>query len=157
DIRMNDTQHPELRLAANLDRATIARVYAGARRVHIAPILARECAERLIHELMHEVPWQVHLNSGSRPINLQAAGFEQLSAEERNKFLSAVYANATQGFQYLYNSFPISDYHARGEHRSLYVMRLYEFLNSAPFLDFVREITGARDIALADAQATLYK
>ncbi len=38
----------------------------------------------------------------------------------------------------------------------MYLMAFYEFLNSTPFLDFMRAATGVSDIAFADAQATAY-
>lgn len=153
---MTDTP-PPLHLAAGLDRRSIAGVYARSGRVHIAPILLRECAEQVLRELTEKLAWQLHLNNGDKPVNVQGAGFEELNPAERDKFLGAIYANATHRFQYLYNSFPVSDIYERGEQRSLYVMRVFEFLNSAEFLDFVRDVTGARDITFADAQATLYR
>ncbi len=148
---------PPMRLAADLDRRQIAPIYARAGRVHIAPILAQGCAERLLAELIHEIPWQLHLNDEARPINLQGDGFDRLDEADRRRFLESVYANAARRFQYLFNSFPVSDAYIRGEHASRYVMRAYEFLNSAEFLDFIRDITAARDITFADAQATLYR
>jgi SM-20-related protein len=148
---------PVMRLAARLDRDGIRTVYARAGRVHIAPILAPGCAEQLLHELTTGTPWQLHLNDGARPINLRGDGFEALSAQDRQKFLQSVYASAAQRFQYLYNSFPVSDLYERGEQRSMYLMRLHEFLNSDDFLGFVREVTAEPDIRFADAQATLYR
>jgi len=68
-----------------------------------------------------------------------------------------VHASAGRRFQYLYDSFPISDVYERGEGRELYVMRVYEFLNSPEFLDFARRVTGVASIALVDAQATRYR
>jgi SM-20-related protein len=147
---------PRIHLASGLDRRSIAGVYARCGRVHIAPILSRECAEHVLHELTQNIPWQLHLNHGDRPVNLQGASFDALPPAQRDRFLSAIHANAAHRFQYLYNSFPISDIYERGEQRLLYVMRVYEFLNSEEFLDFVREVTGARDVTFADAQATLY-
>jgi Rps23 Pro-64 3,4-dihydroxylase Tpa1-like proline 4-hydroxylase len=103
------------------------------------------------------VEWQLHLNESERPINLKAAQFEELPAEERQRFLASVYANAGRRFQYLYHSYPISDVYERGEAPGHYLMRVYEFLNSPAFLAFARTVTGVPSIALVDAQATCYR
>lgn len=76
---------------------------------------------------------------------------------DRKRLLDSVYESAGQRFQYLFSNFPISDVYERGELHSLYVMRLYEFLNCTEFLEFARQVTGVRTIALTDAQATLYR
>lgn len=152
-----ETKESAVRLAESLDRKQIASIYARAGRIHIRPILSSASAEAIHRSLTSEIPWQLHLNDGDRPINLAGAKFEELPDADRARFLQSVYASAGQRFQYLFNSFPVSDVYERGEHRSLYVMRLYEFLNSPEFLTFAREITGVQSIALADAQATLYR
>lgn len=152
-----EAKEPPVRLAEPLDRKLIASIYARAGRIHIRPIFSPASAEAIHRCLTSEIPWQLHLNDGDRPINLAGAKFEELPDADRARFLQNVYASAGQRFQYLFNSFPVSDLYERGEHRSLYVMRLYEFLNSPEFLTFAREITGARSIALTDAQATLYR
>ena len=152
-----EAKEPAVRLAESLNRELITSVYARAGRIHIRPILSPASAEAIHRCLTSQIPWQLHLNDGDRPINLAGAQFEELPDADRARFLQSVYACAGQRFQYLFNSFPISDIYERGEHRSLYVMRLYEFLNSSEFLNFAREITGIRSIALTDAQATLYR
>lgn len=148
---------PPVRLADGLDCARIGRVFAAAGRVHIAPIFAADCAQRIFHELSTGIAWQLHLNDGDRPINLRGDGFDALPEEERRRFLAAVYESAGSRFQYLYSSFPVSDLAAKGEQPHLYVMRVHEFLNSPGFLSFAREITGQPAITFADAQATLYR
>lgn len=148
---------PPVRFADGLDRHAIARVFRRVGRVHIAPILAADCAKRILIALSRETEWQLHLNDGDRPINLQGDGFERLEPAERTSFLASVHASAAHRFQYLFNSFPLSDLYERGERRPLYLMRVFEFLNSAEFLDFARELTGECTIAYADAQATRYR
>lgn len=156
-VAADTSREPAIRLADALDRKLIASIYARAGRIHIRPIFSAASAEAVHLCLATEIPWQLHLNDGDRPINLAAAPFEELPEADRARFLQSVYAAAGHRFQYLFNSFPVSDIYERGEHRSLYVMRLYEYLNSSEFLTFAREITGVRSIAMADAQATLYR
>jgi hypothetical protein len=152
-----ESRHPTLCLDKSLDRKLIASIYARAGRIHVKPILSVGCAEALHRCLTTEIPWQLHLNARDRPVDLLGATLGELPESERMRFLDCVHASAGQGFQYLFNNFPISDVYERGEQQSLYVMRLYEFLNGAEFLEFARDVTGVSTIALADAQATLYR
>jgi len=148
---------PPVRFAGGLDVRAIAGVYAAVGRVHVRPIFTRETAESVYHSLTNEIQWQLQLNDGDKPISRDGASFEALSEADRARVMQAVYANAARGFQYIYNNFPISDLYEQGQQRSLYVMRLYEFLTSPEFLEFARAVTGVRSIAVVDAQATLYR
>jgi SM-20-related protein len=148
---------PPVRFADSLDVKAIARVYASAGRVHIRPILTEESAQRVYICLQNEVPWQLSLNDGERPVGRDGASFDALPAADRARVFEAVYANAARRFQYIYNNLSLSDLHEQGEMRDLYAMRVLEFLNSPEFLDFARKVTGAPSIALADAQATCYR
>jgi Rps23 Pro-64 3,4-dihydroxylase Tpa1-like proline 4-hydroxylase len=146
-------------LAAGLDARAIAPVYARAGRVHIAQILTKASADETFRCLASEIPWRLNTNEGDRAVSLAAGAFEQLPEPERAKLIEAVHARAARSFQYLFYSFPASDFHEEGkaELKPLYVMRVHEFLNSAPFLEFARAVTGVRSIDYVDSQATLYK
>ena len=146
-----------IRLAPGLARRAIARVLQRSGRVHIPSVLAPECAQRIAEALAHETPWQLHLNDGDKPVNLRADGFDALAGPERELFLRSVHENAAEKFQYLFNSYPISDAYERDGVREPYLMRVYEFLNSEAFLGFAREVSGAAQIRYVDAQATLYR
>lgn len=148
---------PPVRLLESLDVKAIARVYATAGRVHIRPIFREDCAQRILHSLTHEVPWEVQLNDGAKAISRDGASFERLSAADRQRVMDAVHANAATRFQYIFRNFPLTDFNERGEHRDHYLMRVHDFLNSPEFLDFARRVTGVNSIALADAQATCYR
>ena len=148
---------PDVRFEERLDLGRIRALYARAGRIHVRPFLSSGCARAIHHCLASQVAWQIHLNDGDRPINLSEAKFGELPARDRQRFRQSVHASAGSRFQYLYNSFPISDLYQRGELRELYLMRLHEFLNSAEFLEFARAVTGVATIALVDAQATRYQ
>jgi Rps23 Pro-64 3,4-dihydroxylase Tpa1-like proline 4-hydroxylase len=148
---------PPIRLAETLDRKLIQSVYARTGRIHIRPVFTPDAAAALYRCLTTEIPWQFHFNNGEQFVDLSAAQFEALAEADRARFLKAVYESAGRRFQFLYCNYPVSDLYATGEYRWLYVMRLYEFLNSPEFLGFAREVVGVPSIAFADAQATLYR
>lgn len=148
---------PPVRLDPGLDISTMARVYARIGRLHVRPFFLPECAERIYKELSEDIRWELQLNDGEKAISRDGASFESLSEGDRRLVLDTVYANARVGFQYLFNNFPIADLYEQNQQRSMYVMRVYEFLNSPAFLEFARAVTGVRSIAVVDAQATLYR
>lgn len=145
-----------MQLAA-LNAAQIAHVYARAGRVHIAPILSAACAQQAYRSLAEEVPWQLHLNDDGRAFDIAQEQVRSLPQASQVLLHERIHANAVSKFQFLFDNFPLSDAYALGRHTDLYVMRVFEFLNSPEFLSFARRITGDDRIALADAQATLYR
>lgn len=149
---------PAVELDPALDRKLIRDLFARTQRVHIPGILTRACAERIYRCLTAETPWQLHMNEGGKHFDAADEQIQAMPEANRVLLLEAVHRNAARRqFQCLYNSFPIYDaYHAE-RHRDLYLMRVYEFLNSGPFLEFARYVTGAASITMADAQATLYR
>jgi|ADGO01.1.fsa_nt_gi Predicted proline hydroxylase len=148
---------PPVQLAPNLDVDRIAQAFARCGRVHIAPALRRECAERAYRSLVEEVPWQLHLNDGEKSFDIGQDQLRIMPEATRVLLHERVQANAQQGFQYLFDNFPLSDAHALGRNLEIYAMRVYEFMNSPEFLSFARRVTGNDTITMADAQATLYR
>jgi hypothetical protein len=148
---------PTVGFAPGLDARLAARVFAQSGRVHIPAMFSNACAARMYSCLASELPWSVHFNSGDAAYDIATGTFASMPDADRDKLVRAMHASASNGFQYLFKNYAISDEHAAGRRMDLYVMRVYEFLNSPGFLEFARTVTGVRDIALADAQATLYE
>jgi len=151
------TSEPPVDLAAGLNVAQLAQVYARVGRIHIPAVLNAECATAAYHSLAEQVPWQLHLNDGERVFDLEPTQVQSLPPASQVLLHDRVNANAVAAFQFLFDNFPLSDAYVNGEYRELYAMRIYEFLNSPRFLDFARCLTGEQRIAMADAQATLYR
>ncbi|HEY5806575.1 MAG TPA: hypothetical protein VIT67_01325, partial [Povalibacter sp.] len=147
---------PPVSLDSTLDLRGIASVYSARGRVHVPGILSRASAQAAHQCLMNEVPWQLHCNDGERSFDLGRDQVSSLPEATQVLLHDRLVSNAANGFQFLFDNFPLSDAHAQGRGEALYVMRVFEFLNSTPFLDFARQVTGATDISFADAQATLY-
>ena len=71
--------------------------------------------------------------------------------------LAALAEQASTGFAYAYLSYPMIRAYIEGWDRGHPIHGLSEFLNSPPFLDLLRTVTGRTDVLKADAQATLYR
>jgi len=148
---------PRVEFAPGLDPDVLARVYAQAGRIHIPAILRPECAKAAYQSMLDEVPWQLHFNDAGRVYDLAPEQVQVLPASHQVLLHQRLQANAASSFQFLFDNFPLSDAYGNVQHRQLYLMRVFEFLSSARFLDFARRLTGEPSIALVDAQATLYR
>jgi Rps23 Pro-64 3,4-dihydroxylase Tpa1-like proline 4-hydroxylase len=148
---------PDVDFGPALEVDALARVYAQAGRIHIPGILAAECAKAAHQSMRDEVPWQLHFNDAGSVYDLAPEQIRAWPPAKQKLLHQRLNANAVASFQFLFDNFPLSDAHDNPQHHSLYLMRVFEFLNSARFLDFARRLTGEPRIALADAQATLYR
>lgn len=146
---------PAMALSPHVRADLVARVFRASGRVHIGGLLTDESAARLHRCLVAEVPWQDVAGDAAGHHDLPAAKDPEHGAT-RARILASAEREAAHGFAYRYRNFPMLDHYTAGRYRELYVMRLMEFLNSPPFLDFARTATGCAQIAFADAQATLY-
>ncbi len=127
------------------------------RRIHIPAFLPADQARSLYDALSGLPRWNTVTRSGNRHLDLDAAGLEKLTAQDKARFKDAVTDQARKGFQYLFDNYPIYDGYHAGRLECMEFKALFEFLNSDEVLGFVREVTGIGDIAYADAQATRYR
>lgn len=148
---------PVVRLSPGLDWAAIAAVYARHGRVHIPSIFPAEVAERVHRALVGETPWSRVVRGSSQHFALVPGAWETLPESKRAEVTLAACALGRSGFSYFYDNFTIADHHEAGRHPESFLMRVYEFLNSASFLDFARTVTSVPSISFADAQATCYR
>lgn len=148
---------PELRIDPRLRTDVVQAVMGRFGRIHIPGFLEHAGALAAYEAISAAIPWQMHYNDGEQVFDVPAAEFDALPADERGALLRPIYLRARLGFQYLYDSFPLSDHHERGDYLDLPLMKVFEFMKSEPVLEFARRITGVREIARVDAQATRYR
>jgi hypothetical protein len=148
---------PGLRIDPRLRAEVVQAVMGRYGRIHIPGVLEHAGALAAYESISAPLPWQMHYNDGEQVFDLPAAEFDALPGEERAALLRPIYLRARLGFQYLYDSFPLSDHHERGDYLDLPLMKVFEFIKSEAVLEFARRITGVREIARVDAQATRYR
>jgi len=103
--------------------------------------------------------WTLVTRLAGRHLDLDAQAMAQMPKAQREEFDVRVRAGAAQGFQYLYETYPLYDkWHGGvlGEEAPVFA-ELFGVLNSAAFLDPMREVLDAPDISFADAQLTRYR
>ncbi|HEY1632069.1 MAG TPA: 2OG-Fe(II) oxygenase family protein [Rhizomicrobium sp.] len=149
---------PELdyRIAPQHDARAYAQFFRKFGRLHIPNFLREQDAQSLYDALAFRTPWRLMLiHDGPQEITGEA--WAAMPAEERQKIDRDVIEAAKVRFEGRFCELRFSD---DGE---IYggdipeLTALSRFLNSPPFLAFIRTLTESPDIALADAQATLYR
>ncbi len=146
-----------LSLNSALDAPHLAECFAAHGRLQISDFLTHDSARALRDELAGSDAWR-HLISGADQVFEIARGdYDAMAAEERQRIEKAVFEAAAQRFQFQYDAIRVPDSPAERKKRST---RLVEFacLMSAPGTrEILQQITGADDLAFADAQATCYR
>lgn len=145
-----------IRMSPDLQVILCERVFRQTGRVHVPDFLTPESAKRLLACLTNETEWCLALNNGSESIDLDAKTLAAMPLEKRAAMAVHVTQTARYDFQYIYENHRMSDDGEPYPDPSHFHARIVEFLNSAPFLQFARRVTGIPSIALTDVQATKY-
>jgi Rps23 Pro-64 3,4-dihydroxylase Tpa1-like proline 4-hydroxylase len=145
-------------LDPGIDRASAAERYARDGRVQIQSFLTQETALTIGSVLRQETPWGIAWQAGLEgPSAISASQLPTLPQQERENVGARVHRAMERGdFAFLYAQYPMLDAYLenRGESEALHL--LVEHVNSEPFLDLVREVSGLPGLVKTDAQATLY-
>lgn len=124
--------------------------------VRIASFLPGNQASELHAHLRGRDDWRQVFNGGDRLFELDRETRAGLEPAKQAGLDEAVYAGAREGFQYRYETIRVPDEAAAREASRDEVVRLAQYLSTGATRDFFRTVTGAAEIAFADAQATAY-
>ena len=133
----------------------IAATFARDRRVHIPAILTEASARRIHRCLEAETQFSLVTRKDDGYVRLRPGA--SLSPQQQAELMRNTYMKARDGFHYLYDNHPMSNDGEPYPDPAHYLAAVARFLNSTPFLDFVRRVTGSSAIAFAEAQATRYQ
>jgi len=145
-----------IELNPQLDRRVIAEIFRTQGRVHIPEVLTAASAAAILECMQQQTPWQLSFNVGRRHVDIAHDQLMLLPPDKRDLMTRAMLEQSRQGFQYVFENYPLYDLYQAGE-RAHPLMAMQELLDSAPFLQFAREVTGFADISFADSQATRYQ
>jgi SM-20-related protein len=138
------------------DSAALARAFAAEGLVQISGFLAGDAAERLHLLLRERRDWRQVVASESGAVELDRQARAAMAPEQRQALDEAVYARARTGFQYRYETVRVPDEAEARAASNDPLAALAAWLSQGEARDFLRAVTGGRDIAFADAQATAY-
>lgn len=145
-------------LNPTIDCQALAARFAADRRVQIREVLTSDAADALHDVLARHTPWGLGWRAGDDgPHAIDARQLAALTPTQRAAASEKVFhAMQGQDYAFSYARYPILDaymgkWDPDGPHDIV-----FEHLNSEPFLDLVRTVTGMPELKKADAQATLY-
>lgn len=145
-----------LALAARGDVEALGARLAQTGRVRIRDVLTAKSASALA-DAFEQTEWRTVLNQGARHFDLHALQIAALDPAGRETLAGAVAGGGVQGFQYIYDNFPLFDAAQAGDPLTPAQQALVGFLSGAAFLDCMRTVTRAPQIAFADMQLTRYR
>ncbi|MBU6320345.1 MAG: 2OG-Fe(II) oxygenase [Alphaproteobacteria bacterium] len=142
-------------LSDTLDTSALTGQYAVSKRLQIQNFLSKDAADLLAGRL-EGLPWRLALNSGPRHVDLPVDSLPSLGDARVTAIRAEVRKAAANGFQYLYETFPIADLKEAGELKEAALLEIFEFMNSSRVLTRLAEITGLQ-ADFCDMQATRYR
>ena len=145
------TLNPDL----DLEQAAVSLSRTG--RLHLPSFLAPEAAERVHASLTGESEWARSIVFQDQPRDFDLGWLAGLTAEQRAIIDADVNARARRGFQYSFDNYRLSSALTARYRQGWAVESVYDLLNSAPFLQLIRRITGDERAVYLDAQATRYR
>jgi Rps23 Pro-64 3,4-dihydroxylase Tpa1-like proline 4-hydroxylase len=151
---VSDDAPPQLNPA--LDWDALAATFARDRRVRIHDFLTPESAAALTRHLRARQDWLLVLNAQDRLFELSRAARASLPPDRAAALATAVKAQAQFGFQFHYESIRVPDAAAARAADPTLLNQLAQLMSSPEVIARLRQVTGADDIAFADAQATAY-
>ncbi len=151
---------PRLSFARGLDPARLAPTFARHGRLHLPGLLPAHQAKAVGAALAGPVPWHRSLNAHGKSYDIGFEALEAMPPERRAELDAAIVAGGRSGFQYQFDAWRLSDLMEAGQRTGSALAPLesaYDFVNSEPFLAFIRKLTNDPRPAYADAQATRYR
>jgi SM-20-related protein len=146
-----------IKLAGGLPETDLADTFSRNNRLQIPGILDGLSANAIYDSLTNFQRWNLVFNKSGTHMDSNASDVAAWRQTDRDKLEDIIHSQASNDFQYYYETVPIYDAYHKALLPGHFINRIFEFLNSKEFLALMRTITGDDSIAFADAQATCYK
>jgi Rps23 Pro-64 3,4-dihydroxylase Tpa1-like proline 4-hydroxylase len=125
-------------------------------RVQVPGFLQESAATRLHDCLRDEVPWETAQRTDAELAPGLVRSAVPGSAEDA-ALLEAISARAREGFEFYFDRYRMIEARRDGLDPELVLHAVVDFLNSPPFLDFARQLTGDPAIRMVSAIAVRYR
>jgi SM-20-related protein len=146
-----------IKLAGGLPETDLADTFSRNNRLQIPGILDGLSANAIYDSLTNFQHWNLVFNKSGTHVDSNASDVAAWRQTDRDKLEDIIHSQASNDFQYYYETVPIYDAYHKALLPGHFINRIFEFLNSKEFLALMRTVTGDDSIAFADAQATCYK
>ena len=152
---MSQTQDLELNASCNLGAAK--SLFAASGQTQVKNVLTDKSADRLERTLLKETPWNLVLNDETKHFDLHKTQTDALTLPKKKILASNIARGGRGGFQYVFDNYPLADLAEAGADMPPVLSAATALVNSEPFLDMARAVTGFDEIEFADIQATRYR
>jgi len=137
-------------------QAQVRAIVSKVGRVHLPDFLTAQTTKTM-YEAMATAPWRLVFAGVQENFDLAAEQVAALDVGQKENLAEAIHAQASTGFQYLFDSYRVSDEAEAGRLVDGPFADFFALLNSDAMLDRMRALTGDKRIAYLDAQATRYR
>lgn len=146
-------------LRHDLDAAALAAAFAAEGRLQIVDFLRHDGAMALLRELVESREWRLTQNQGAETTEHGEAEMAAWAPEVRAAFDRQAVEGGRHGFQFRYEAIrlPLQSLGTPAPAASALLGGFRDFLCSAEVLDFLKAVTGAADVAFADAHGSRYR
>jgi Rps23 Pro-64 3,4-dihydroxylase Tpa1-like proline 4-hydroxylase len=150
---------PEFAIDAGLDPEQLCEAFREFRRLRILEFLDPSSAETLYQFINNEAEWNLIFVSNGRMYELPAEYRKNCSDQDEQRLVSLAHANAKEGgLGFIYDATRrIEPDQPPSTQNPSVLTRFANFVNSPPFLDFVRHLSGIAEINSADVQARRFR
>jgi SM-20-related protein len=138
-----------------LESTSLAEAFSRHGRLQITNFLTGESADAFYRELAESQGWQLAVNRGEQIIDFKPEALAAFTPDQWAALNKAVALGGRYGFQFRYETIRLRKGEEKAAASSL-LGQFAAFLSSPEIVSFMRTLTGADDIAFADAHASRY-
>ena len=138
-------------LAKGLDPDSLREAFAAEGRLRISPFLSKSSASELHQWLSENAEWRLTANRGEQILDFDLKQVANWKPEQHRLLEEAVTHGGRFNFQFRYDVVRLKD-GATGP-----LAEFTNFMSSPKVIEIMRHVTGANDIAFADAHASRYR
>lgn len=139
----------------NLDPVRLGERFARSGRLQLSGFLTDESARALYADLAGSAAWRLTANKGEEVVDFQPETLSRFGQDEWTKLRRATALGGRYGFQFMYEAIRLPKTPDPPSPSPL-LSRFAEFMCAPDTTAFLRTVTGADDIAFADAHASRY-
>lgn len=146
----------DIRINEALDAEALGEVFRERGRLQIPDFLASESADALYEAIQKNQDWYLAYNERGQSVESPMAEIQRLSPQQRQQLMQPIHQQASTGFQFCFIQYYLSEAVNRGENPGHPLHSAHEFVNSEPWLGFMRTLIGEPGLKNSDALASLY-
>ncbi|MCH7630698.1 MAG: 2OG-Fe(II) oxygenase [Proteobacteria bacterium] len=139
-----------------LDAAALGREYQKRGFIQVKDVLPNPAAGELHNCLAKDTPWGLFYFKDDTGERIPPEDFEKMPGDKQQEIFQFIFKTARDGYQFMFFYHPVMQNALAGLNPDFPLHHWFDFINSEPLLDFVRNVTGIPEIVRADCMATRF-